>query len=150
MKFNPLSEEEIQTQSLAPEGCYRYKVHLAEEKISKAQNEYISLVLKIWDEDGREYVIFTNLALMKLLKHFCDMNSLQENYEAGNVSDEMCKGKTGGRVMVAIEAEKPDGKGGMYPAKNVVRDYVVAPQGSKMKPLPDIEAYPFDDESIPF
>lgn len=153
MRFNPLSEEELQTADLAPDGIYSYKVIQSEDAVSKAGNDYIKLIIKVHDENGVEHGIYTNLALIKLLKHFCDVNGMQEQYKSGNVPASMCLGKAGGKVMVGIEAEKPNPNGGMYRAKNIIKDYIVAPQGSMsapaaMKPLPDVKD-DFQDD-IPF
>lgn len=153
MKFPPLTEEQIQTTALVPEGYYKYQVIKALEGVSQAGNDKIDLTLKVWNDEGREGLIFTNLSLIKLLKHFCDVNGLQDNYNAGEISDILCKGKSGGCVMIGIEGEKPNNKGGVYPAKNIVKDYIVAPQGSTlspgaMKPLPEMKNE-FDD-TIPF
>lgn len=124
MKFDPLTEEQLQTQSLLPEGIYSYQVIKAQEKTSKAGNQYISLDLKVWDEEGREHTIYSNLALVKLIKHFCDVNGLEDAYQSGNICDYDCNNRSGGKVVLAIEGEKPNPLGGMYKAKNVVRDYV--------------------------
>jgi hypothetical protein len=151
MRFNPLSEEQLQEQALAPEGNYRYRVVEAKEAVSKAGNEYISLLIKIQDEKGVEYGVFTNLALIKLLKHFCDVNGMQDQYMSGEITAKMCSGKNGGMVMIKTEAGKENPSGGMYPAKNVVKDYIVSPKGSMqcpMKPLPEVKNS-FPDDDIP-
>ncbi len=151
MKFTPLSNEEIQMQSLVPEGLYDYQVLKSDDKVSQAGNEYISLNIKIWESDGREHIVFTNLALIKLLKHFCDVNGMEPDYLSGNIPAEKCSFKSGGKVLIAIEGEKPDGKGGMYKAKNIVRDYVldVNHQPSMTKPLTQTKG-DFVDSDLPF
>lgn len=149
MIFTPKNEEEIQKEGLCPDGSYSYQVIKAEDKISKAGNEYTSITLKIWDEQGKEHLIFTNMALIKLLKHFCDVNNMQDLYQSGNIHHENFLNKSGGRVLIGIEGEKENGKGGMYKAKNIVKDYIVAPHGSMMKPLPESKDSFVDDE-IPF
>lgn len=149
VRFNPVSEEELQTASLAPEGIYSYKVIEAEDAVSKAGNDYIKLTLKIYSDAGVEHGIFTNLALMHLLKHFCDVNGMQDQYNSGNVPAGLCLGKSSGRVLIGIEGEKPNPNGGMYRSKNIVKDYIVAPHGSSMKPLPDVKNE-FHNDDIPF
>jgi hypothetical protein len=153
MHFLPLSEEELQTQALAPEGVYNYQVLKSEDAVSKAGNDYIKLTLKIWDDAGKQNLIFTNLSLIKLLKHFCDVNHMQSEYTSGNVPASSCQNKSGGKVMIGIEGEKPNPNGGMYLSKNIVKDYITAPHGSMltpaaMKPLPDVKDE-FND-MIPF
>ena len=146
MNFKPLSEEELQISSLMPEGVYDYQVIKAEDKISKAGNEYTSIQLLVWDNQGKTHTIFTNMALVFLLKHFCDVNNMQEQYQSGNISPNEFIDKAGGKVIIGIEAEKPNPNGGMYKAKNIVKDYIMA--APEMKPLPEIKD-DFDDQ-IPF
>lgn len=151
MRFTPLSEEELQTAALAPDGLYNYQVLKAEDGISQAGNDKIDLTLKIWDDAGKQSLIFSNLSLIKLLKHFCDVNGLQEHYLKGEISASLCDKKSGGKVLIGIQGEKPNPNGGMYQAKNIVKDYVVAPKGSAlnpMKPLPEVKDDFSDD--VPF
>jgi Protein of unknown function (DUF669) len=149
MNFTPKSDEELQMESLMPEGSYSYQVIKAEDKVSQAGNEYTAITLKVWDDEGKEHQVFTNMALIKLLKHFCDVNNMQDEYKSGNIPPENFLYKSCGKVMLKIEGEKPNGKGGMYRAKNVVSDYIVAPHGSTLKPLPEVKN-DFPDDDIPF
>ena len=148
MKFNPISEEEIQTASLAPEGIYRYRVLDAIDGVSRAGNEKVELVLKIWEDTRKEYVVFTNLSLIKLLKHFCDANNMQDQYKTGEIRAAMCQGKSGGMVEIGIEQEKPNPNGGMFKAKNIVKDYILSEKAYEMKPLPEVKNELNDD--LPF
>lgn len=148
MKFDPLTEEQLQVAALLPDGIYNYQVIKAEDKISQAGNEYTSITLKIWDNDGKEHLVFTNMALIKLLKHFCDANGMQDEYKLGDIAAESFLHKTSGRVVIGVEGEKPDGKGGMYKAKNIVKDYIAAPQGSLLTPLTPKDD--FINDIIPF
>jgi hypothetical protein len=149
MKFNPLTEEELQTTALVPDGIYAYQVIKSEDKISQTGNEYTSLTLKIWDVQGKEHLIFTNLALVKLLKHFCDVNNMQDLYQSGDVPADRCLNKSGGIVQIGTQEAKPDGRGGMYPAKNIVKDYVFENASSKLNPIPPVKNN-FDDDALPF
>lgn len=149
MIFTPLTEDELQRASLVEDGVYDYVVIDSKEGISHAGNPKIDVRLKIWDKNGQEKLIFTNMSLMKLLKHFCDMNGLQEQYNQGRIEAAMLMNKSGGQVVIGFDPEKPDGKNGMYPAKNVVRDYVtkINVRPSAMKPLPEKK---FIDDDVPF
>lgn len=150
MKFTPLSNEEIETANLLVPGIYDYLVTKAEDKISKAGNEYTSIILKVWDAEGREHSVFTNMALIKLLKHFCDVNKLDAKYLSGDLPPELFMGRSCGKVVIDIEPEKFDVKANKtYRAKNIVTDYIVDPPGSLMKPLPDKKNDLIDDE-LPF
>ena len=154
MRFTPLTEEELQAASLVPDGIYDYQVIKSEDAVSKAGNEYIKFTLSVFDNEGKEHLIFTNLALVKLLKHFCDVNGMQNDYMSGVVLAEKCLYKAGGRAVIGIEGEKPNPNGGVYAAKNIVKDYIHDAKGSMqspaaMKPLPDAkDDMPFDE--IPF
>jgi hypothetical protein len=149
MNFKPLSDEELQVALLVPQGIYSYQVVKSEDKISQAGNEYTAIQMIVWDDEGKEHLIFTNMALIKLLKHFCDVNGMQEEYKSGNIPEHLFMNKNGGKVVLDIEGEKPNGKGGMYKAKNIVVDYINTPSGSLMKPLPDAKD-DFLNDSIPF
>lgn len=148
MKFDPLSEEQIQQASLIQDGVYPYQVIKSEDKISKAGNEYIALTIKVWDNEGKEHLIFTNMALIKLLKHFCDVNNMQEIYAKGEITADQFLNKTGGNVVITMEPEKPNPNGGYYPPKNIVKDYIFSHKGSATKPLPESDNFINDD--LPF
>lgn len=150
MQFQPLTEEEIISASLLPDGIYHYKVIKSEHKISTAGNQYILLILKVYDDKGNQGSVFTNLCLTKLLKHFCDVNELQDDYKSGNLLPEKCLHKSGGMVVIGQELEKPNGNGGWYPPKNVVKDYVGEAKGSILRPLGVTNADEFKDCEIPF
>jgi len=129
MKFTPYTEEEIMEldqRFLCPEGIYPYRVATVEDAISKSGNSYTKITLKVWDKTGKEYLIFTNMAFAKLLKHFCDVNGMTEQYKTGEISAFQFNHKSGGLVVIKIEPEKPNPNGGVYKAKNVVVDYVRA------------------------
>jgi sucrose-6-phosphate hydrolase SacC (GH32 family) len=149
MQFQPLTEEEIHVSALLPEGVYSYSVLTSEEKTSLAGNQYIALVLKAWNDEGRQSLIYSNLSFIKLLKHFCDVNDMQEQYKSGLLDPMSCMGKGGGRILVGVEGEKQNPSGGMYKAKNIVKDYILEPVGSPYKPLGENKKE-FIDDDIPF
>lgn len=145
MRFTPLTDEEIRIVNLLPDGVYDYKVVQAEEKIAKGSgNLKIDLILKIVTQDGKEHTVFTNLSLIKLLKHFCDVNNMQDIYKSGVILDSNCINKSGGQVVIGTQKEAPNDNGGVYPAKNIVKDYVLKPKQSAMQPLS------FTNDEIPF
>ncbi|HMG15916.1 MAG TPA: DUF669 domain-containing protein [Saprospiraceae bacterium] len=149
MKFPPMTEEQIKENDfkLLPDGMYDYTVIHAEEKISKTGNEYIALKLQIWDEQGRERLVFTNLALIKLLKHFCDTNGLQTQYESGEVIAQECMNHSGKCVIGTEKGKLKEGSTtDYYKDKNIVLDYV---QGKPSTTMPLTATKQFDDD-IPF
>lgn len=150
MRFSPMTEEEIQMESLLPEGMYAYKVIKSEDKVSQAGNDYIKITLKVWDNKGKEHMVYSNLSLIKLLKHFCDVNNMHNEYLSGDIPAENFMDKSGGMVILGIEGEKPDGKGGMYKAKNIVKDYIGSPKPDHMMPLGHPKKDDFIDSELPF
>jgi hypothetical protein len=150
VKFQPLTENELQTASLAPEGIYQYQIIKAEDGISKSGNEKIDLKLKIWNDQGVQTSVFSNLSIIKLLKHFCDVNYMEDNYNSGEITASLCQGKSGGRVVIGIASEKPNPYGGVYPAKNIVTDYIKEPKGSLSSPLGIQNNNEFVNDDVPF
>ena len=146
MKFTPKTEEEIQAgYVLLEDGEYDFTVIKAEEKISKPGNEYIALVLQIFDNKGKERSIYTNLAFTKLLKHFCDTTGLSHKYESGELNPEDCIFKMG-KCVVKTEESRPNPMGGFYPAKNIIDDYIF----SNKVDLSKKEVDSFDTQDVPF
>lgn len=144
MKFNPLTEDELnQSFQLLKDGEYDFTVFHAEEKISNQGKEYIFLKLQVWDDAGMERLIFTNLALMKLLKHFCDVTGLGPNYQHGEVHASDCLNKSG-RCLIVTEQGKAKPEGGYYPDRNVVKDYIY-----KLPSTPSVSTN-FKDSELPF
>lgn len=144
MKFKPQSEDELNSFKLLDNGEYDFTVIHAENKVSRAGNEYIFLKLQVWDKDGKERLIFTNLALIKLLKHFCDVTGLQYKYNLGEIYAEDCLNKIG-LCQIGYEQGSQKPEGGYYPDKNVVIDYIVKTQKKNIANKDD-----FHDDDIPF
>lgn len=123
MRFKPQSEEELNSFKLLDNGEYDFTVVYAEDKISEKGNEYIFMKLQVWDKEGRERLIFTNLAFIKLLKHFCDVTGLEDKYKTGEINAEDCLYKTG-KVLIGFKPGEKKPEGGYYPDKNIVEDYI--------------------------
>ncbi len=154
MRFDPKSDEEIQTMDLMDEGIYPCQVEHATDKISKSGNEMIELKLRIWDANGRERLIFDYLLpqMAKKLKHFAVNAGLQEKYDNGTILADDCVGKTMAvELFVQLGKPKPDGSGD-YPAKNSVRDYCGSSSSSAPKETEKSvdNSHPSFDDDIPF
>lgn len=149
--FTPATEEELKREKLLPEGIYPFDVVSSEHLMSKSGNNMIKINLKIWDDSGNTYFIWDYLLenIMKFkLKHFCDSVRLADKYLLGRISADDCLGRSG-YVEIIIDKEKPNPNGGMYPAKNVVKDYVF----NKPEPKPINTASildDFKDDDVPF
>ena len=122
MNFLPMTEEEIRSANLIPEGIYNFEVMSAEDKTSAKGNEMIELQLKVWDNIGKEHNIKDWLmgipGMMYKLKHFCEVTGILGQYENGIVTSLSCTGKTG-KLHLMIQKDKT----GKYPDKNSVKDY---------------------------
>lgn len=152
MRYSPKSEQELQEQNLILKGIYQFQVIESEDTVSKAGNEMIKLRLKLWDNEGNERTVYDYLteAMLYKLKHFCDIVGLVDKYEAGTLHADDCMYKMG-RVSIDIQKGNANPNGGMYPDKNVVKDYVVAPASSVNVPLtPANKVDPELDDEIPF
>jgi Protein of unknown function (DUF669) len=157
MRFDPQTDEQLATMDLMEEGIYPCEVVTASDKVSRSGNEMIELKLRVWDQRGRERLIFDYLLpqMAKKLKHFAVAAGLADKYEMGTISSEDCVGKQMS-VEISIQAgkQKPDGSGD-YPPKNSVKDYSASSSsGVDVKPRaaePVSELNPpFDDSDIPF
>ncbi len=154
MQFKPKTQEEIMFESnaisLIMPGIYSFEVVEATNKLSKAGNEMIELKLKVWDDNGRERIIFDYLleSMAHKLKHFCESAGLLDKYEMGNIDEMDCMGKSG-LVDIIIQKgnKKPDGS--MYADRNSVKDYLIKEGFTKPK-LTLAANNDIIDDDIPF
>jgi hypothetical protein len=149
MKVTPKTEDELADAQLLEPGEYSFRVESAQEKVSKANNEMIELNLCVWANDGSTRYVYDWLldAVSYKVKHFADAVGLDVMYEAGELTDDACVGRTGKLVL----KKKPATNG--YPPKNAVADYVksdskVEPPAQPPQQQGDHEAVEGDD--IPF
>lgn len=150
MKFQSLTEEEIQRALFIDDGEYNYQVIKADEKIAKKTgNDYIALELIIWDKAGKERKVFCNLWSIKLLKHFCDVNNMQDDYKLGEVPAYKCAHKSGGKVIIGFTPERANPDGGIYKAKNEVLDFIRESVVSNVLDKPK-QTEEFKDDDLPF
>lgn len=152
MRFQPKTEAEVNAANLLPGGEYLFEVSEAEEQKSKAGNDMVKLKLYVFDDEERRHVIFdylvgTESAAYKL-RHFAESIGLIAQYEHGEIRAEQMITRTG-KCQVGIQKDK----GGQYPDKNVIRDYVIAaPAASVAKANGTRQAAhaPDLDDNIPF
>lgn len=147
MKIQPKKEEELQREwPLLPDGDYPFTVLQSDEIASKsAKNRgrmMFAVKLNVHGKDGDYHVYdyFADWFSEWKLKHFADTTGQAKAYEAGDLNGALnaFQGKIG-YVKIATEPAS-----GNYPAKNVVKDYVVR----KQEPLsaPD----PKNSDDVPF
>lgn len=159
MRFTPKTDKEIEEERLLPEGEYSFEVTQAVQYRSKAGNDMMKVMMKVFKPDGKHILITDYLGEMMLykLKHFFDATGLQELYEAGEVHTndlgeyEDLHGATG---ELKLGIQKSDD----YPDRNNVKDYIPAdgdkekPKQNKKKVLKEMHK-PLDDDmedEIPF
>jgi hypothetical protein len=120
MQFTPKTEKELAEEGLLKTDNYDFEVLNAENAISQKGNPMIKLKLNVFGPDGRGVHIFDYLmeAMAFKLRHFCDGAGLIEKYESGKLDAADCVGRTG-KAFIRIESDK----NGVYPDKNVVKDY---------------------------
>lgn len=123
-QFNPMTEDEAKLAGLLKPGECDYEVFKAEDRTSKAGNDYLNVGLKVWDADGRQQTVWDILMykgqMAHRLRHFLYSCGMGRNYESGTLSPSDLLGK-GGRVKIRNGTDRETGEG-----KNVVADYVVA------------------------
>ena len=123
---------------LLPAGTYEAVVKRATEKLSKTQNEMIELILTCFSPGGVEvdvfdYLVFVDSMAYKV-KHFCESAGIPVT---GELTVDQCIDRN---VRVKLKVDK----GGEYPDKNSVADYLV--RTPTEKPIPAKPA----DPDLPF
>lgn len=146
MKFHPKSEHEIEAENLLPNGIYDFEVAQAKDEVSKKGNDMIKIALKVFAPNGGTPFVYDYLleAFLSKLLNFCATTGMEDAYNAGELSAEMCMGRCG-KVEIGTEA-----KTGFKP-KNVVRDYIKPVV--KTKPSDGITSAAsgdLEDDDIPF
>ena len=171
--FPVLSDEELQSFPLLKPGVYDFEILKSTRKVSKnSGNDMAELNIQIWDNEGKtssmfDYLVFSTVPLnIRKVKHFCDATGLSENYKRGELPEDLSG--LSGKVQIDIQDEQPNDKGGYYPRKNNVVDYVMTDKGevkyeklsdkntintprrTKSRTDMDLESGVDDDQDIPF
>jgi hypothetical protein len=147
MRFTPKTEDQIQAESLFPDGEYDFQCIDAVDKVSQSGNEMIAVKLQVYSDDGRQTFVNDYLMekmLYKLLR-FCQWGNLAAKYEAGELTADDCIGVSG---RVLLKKEEQEG----YKPKNAVKNYAKRGEGDEAKAKPARKSHevvgPQDD--IPF
>jgi hypothetical protein len=153
MKLTTMTEEELSAVSLIEPGVYNFEVMKATDELSKSSGkEMIKLMLRMWDKNGSERIVFDYLldSMPHKLKHFTDCTGLADKYTFGAMSAEDCIGRTGKLELVIQKGkQRPDGSG-MYNDSNSVKDYVkVLSDDKKIAPPIPVASDDLNDD-IPF
>lgn len=122
MKVTPKTEKEVSEENLLPEGVYDFEIMEAVEKLSKGGNDMIALKIAVYGPNGNARYVFDYLleveGMSYKIRHAADACGILEKYEAGEVTADDFKNKTG-KLKLFIQKGK-DG----YADKNSVRDYI--------------------------
>lgn len=122
MKFQPKTENEVQSEGRIPKGEYDFEIAEASDEVSKKGNEMIKLKVLVFDDEGNPRTIFDYLLeeISYKLRHAAYACGLGGEYESGALQAQDFIGKAG-RCKVIIQKDKS----GQYPDKNVIQDYIV-------------------------
>lgn len=151
VKFSPKTDRELAEANLWPAGEYDFEIVGAEDTQSKKSGaDMIKLTVCLFRGDARKNVFdYLMDAVAYKVKHFCDAVGLAAEYERGELTAEMCKGRVG-RCMVKV-GEQPG-----YDPKNEIRDYVKRKEGVPGEDIPSSPRVPAkaaagaEDDGIPF
>ena len=128
--YDPMSEDECIKNKGFPrldDGIYTFKVIEKSFKMSDSGNPTINLTLSTL-HDGKEYKVWDMLIGTKNMewktKHFCESAGLEERYAAKAFNENCISIGMEVEALVGFQAERPNPKGGVYKARNVIEDYV--------------------------
>lgn len=168
MRFQPKSDEQLakeeSSRMLWEKGVYSYEI-IEQVKFgtnviqtcdtkSKGGNDMLILVVKLFNDDGRESVVLDYItpAMGFKFKHVAYANGLGAQYDAGELHAVDFIGKCG-KAKVGVSKGKPkdDGSGENYPDKNAINDYLVdAGDGEQSVQGMVPHGTPIADDTIPF
>lgn len=146
MKFTPKSQKEIDEMKLLPEGEYPFQISGGEDTVSKAGNEMIKLLVRVFKADGNFVLVSDYLmeAMAYKLRHACEACGLLHEYESGVLLGTNFIGKTG-HLKLKVKVDKE----GKYADQNNIADYIVPKEGEAKKPLP-VKQHDDLEDQIPF
>jgi hypothetical protein len=164
MSYKPLTKQQANDMARPPlidDGTYQFEL-LEFSNHDKYHNELkdkngdamTKVKLKIWDIQGKERLVFTNLfwgeqnRMSYRTRHFAESLGLLAFYESGEMFDKFgeCLNKMGHcEIYTQKERAKNDGTGENWPAKNEVKDFVVVETATKQAAGQD-----FYNDDVPF
>ena len=166
MNYRPLTNEQAQEMSrpqLIEDGEYQCELiefshtdKYLKPLLDRNSEPMTRIKLKIWDSQGKDRVIFTNLfwgannKMSYRTRHFAESFEVLDMYEMGELYDKLGEvlNQTGHcEIYTQKPRPKNDGSDEMWPAKNEVRDFFV-----KIKDKVDSSAHDEfqPDSDIPF
>lgn len=148
--YEPLTEDEINSQSLIPDGIYDFETTKAEYKVNpNSGNKIINLTLKVWDAEGRESQVFTRLINLKSMmyktKHYCDSTGLQKEYLENRFNESMCVGRCG-KAHIITKKGGANPEGAYYKDRNDVKDFIASDSKIETKKTESSSSDFFNDD----
>lgn len=126
--IKPKTEEELDLFPIVDDGIYDFEVLRSTKKLSKSGNEMAELKIKFWDKKGavhtiNDYLVFADINLcIRKIKHFCEATGLKDNYDKGEIPEQL--GGYSGKFKIGQREGNPKPDGGFYAPQNIVEDYV--------------------------
>lgn len=97
MNFKPYTDEELVELNLVPHGEYTFKVLEAEERLSKAGNECMRVVIELHTK--KRLVEWISGALPSKLAEFCKAINVYDLYKTGKLTANNVINKTGNLIV---------------------------------------------------
>jgi hypothetical protein len=161
--YEPMSEEQAlkARYQMLDDGIYKAVIEHAEGKPSSKGNPMAVLTMRVWSKDGTPKELMDYLPMIPSMiwkaRHLCEALGMIKEFEAKSWKPEMAVGKD---LLVQIKTQgareipfdKLNGKapGAMYPAKNIIEDYIASREDKGMKPLPKEEKLFDEEDPLPF
>jgi hypothetical protein len=143
MSYKPLNKQQANEMSkppLIPDGIYPFELieynHTDKygQVLKDRNNENMTRIkVKIWDSEGKERIVFTNLywgennKMSYRTRYFAESLKKIELYESGGMYDKFveCLNHSGlCEIYTQKERPKNDGTGGVWDAKNDIRNFI--------------------------
>lgn len=166
MKPKKYTETELKEMALIADGKYQFEVMEVHDTdkyntplVDRSGNAMSKLKLKIWDNNGRERFVYTNLfadgKMVFRTRHYADSIGAIDLYEAEKFDTAETLGATGWCEVITRKGNpKNDGSGELWPDSNDVKDFIKMSDQVKLgnKGLPPVHnaaEAPFNDD-LPF
>lgn len=168
MSYKPLTKQQANDMSRPPlieDGIYScmllafyHKDKNGQYLVDKSGGRMTRITLRVWDANGSEKTVYTNLfwgednKMSYRTRHFAESFKIVDKYENGDLYDKFseCIGLNGiCEIYTQKERSKNDGTSEVWPAKNDVRTFIEK-ETSISAVSNKNEDIPFQDDELPF
>lgn len=145
MRFEYQTEQEMKELTFLPDGAYQFEVmeyHDANRNGELYQdaegNDMCKIKIKLWDKNGKERFIFTNLFARGRMafktRHFVDSIGKISSWEDKTFQMKDALGEMGWCLIITRKGGlKKDGSGEKWDDQNDVKDYIKLADQEKFK-----------------